>query len=94
MGHSNKLLGLTVITRESKPDIADITIRGRNLIDLRDIVPQIALSLGGSGGGLFNANGCRIPREKVESFLKILDNAIEALNITPPPDIKNLVKLF
>ena len=42
MGDSHKLLGLTVIHREIKPNVVDITIRGRNSIDLRDLVPTIA----------------------------------------------------
>ena len=41
MGDSHKLLGLTVIHREIKPNVVDITIRGRNSIDLRDLVPTL-----------------------------------------------------
>lgn len=93
MGDSNSFIGLTVIKRESKPDIVDITIRGRGMVDLRDLIPKIALNLGGSGGGLFNAIGCRIPVEKLGMFLKILDGTIKALKIPPPPEIDYFIPI-
>jgi single-stranded-DNA-specific exonuclease len=93
MGDSGKILGITIILRENKPNMADFTIRGRDLIDLRKVIPVLAQNLGGSGGGHRNAIGARIPRDKKEMFLKIIDNTIGALNIPLPHSIDDLVSL-
>ena len=38
--------------------------------------------------------GVEFEKDKSPQFLKILDNAVSALNAELPPDIANLVKLF
>jgi RecJ-like exonuclease len=93
MGDSGSIIGLTVRFHSTKAEIADITIRGRNLIDLRTIIPKIALNLGGSGIGHANAIGCRIPREKTDQFLKIVDTTIDALGVESPPHIEGLIPI-
>jgi RecJ-like exonuclease len=94
MGDSGKLVGITVNIHQYKPDIADITIRGRNVVDLRPIIPKIAQTMGGSGGGHENAIGCRIPRDKLDTFLKIFDRTLSALELHLPPSIPELVDQF
>lgn len=93
MGDSGKIIGITILLRENKPNMADFTIRGRNLIDLRKIIPILAQNMGGSGGGHPNAIGARIPREKKEMFLKIIDNTISALEIKLPLSVDQLISL-
>jgi RecJ-like exonuclease len=93
MGDSGKMLGVTVNFHKSKEDLADITIRGRDMVDLREIIPRLAQNLGGSGGGHKNAIGCRIPRFHLESFLKILDKTLVNLDLSNPPDFESLIDL-
>jgi single-stranded-DNA-specific exonuclease len=93
MGDSGSVVGLTIINHRSRPNIVDITLRGRNLVDLRNIVPKIAHNLGGSGGGHANALGCRFPKDNLKIFLRILDNTLSALEIEKPRNFEELVKL-
>ena len=91
LGHSGCIVGITIRTHRHRPEILDMTLRGRNLVDLREYVTKIAHNLGGSGGGHPNACGCRIPIEKKDMFLKILDNTLKAIDIPNPPQIKDLL---
>jgi len=91
MGDSEKTIGITVIDHHSRKDIYDLTIRGRNLVNLLDFVPKIAKKMGGSGGGHPNACGCRIPKEKLEKFLQILDSTLGALEIPNGKNVESLI---
>ncbi|UYP46008.1 hypothetical protein NEF87_002293 [Candidatus Lokiarchaeum ossiferum] len=92
MGHSGTLLGIVIIQLRSKPDMVDLTIRGRQLIDLRTIIPEIAQSIGGNAGGHSNAIGCRIPKNKLNRFLTILDEKLSQLHIPKPFRIAELIQ--
>ncbi len=93
MGDAGKVIGITVLNHHSRPDMADLTIRGRGKVDLREIVPKIAMKMGGSGGGHPNACGCRIPMSKLDIFLQILDSTLGALRIENGKTIENLLDL-
>jgi RecJ-like exonuclease len=93
MGDSGAMLGISIRKINHKRNLADITIRGRNLIDLRQIIPPIANSLGGSAGGHSNAIGVRIPDRNILMFLRAVDNKLSELEIIPPKSLKELIML-
>ena len=86
MAHSFKTVGIAIVDRK-KSNMVDLSIRGRNLVELNKVVPEIAKLIGGSGGGHKNAVGTRIPSNKVDLFLKKLDEKIESLKIKNPAKI-------
>ncbi len=91
MGHSGSLLGMVIRNLRTKPDKVDISIRGRHLLDLRTVIPDIAQSVGGNAGGHANAVGCRIPKENLEVFLDRVDNRLSELQIPAPFKIEDLI---
>jgi len=93
LGHSGLYLGLTIRHLKSKPNLVDITIRGRNLVDLKIIIPPIIEKFDGTAGGHPNALGCRLLKDKLDQFLEILDIKLSSLQIIPPPAIKDLIPL-
>jgi len=93
LGHSGLYLGMTVRHLKSKSDLVDITIRGRNLIDLKKLVPPIIETFDGTAGGHKNALGCRLLKKDLDQFLELLDNTISFMELTAPPAIKDLIPL-
>lgn len=90
---SNKVVGLAITERKSNNHILDIATRGRNLVNLREIIPELASKYGGSGGGHPNAVGARIHSRYLNDFLNDLDDAIEQLNVERPLSIEEYVLL-
>ncbi len=93
LGHSGLYLGLTIRYLKSKPNLVDITIRGRYLVDLKMIIPPIVQKFDGSAGGHTNALGCRLLKDKLDQFLDLLDIKLSNLEIIHPPTIKDLIPL-
>ena len=93
LGDSGKHLGLVIRTLNSKRLLVDITIRGWRRIDLRKIVPEIAIKLGGSAGGHANAVGVRIPQKNCQLFLRMLDNHPIFSTLEPMPKVEDLIPL-
>ncbi|HDD45924.1 MAG TPA: DHH family phosphoesterase [Candidatus Aenigmarchaeota archaeon] len=70
---TNALIGICVHTRKNK---LDLTIRSRDeTITLNRLAEDVAISLGGSGGGHERAAGARIPKGTFDRFLEAV-NAI------------------
>jgi RecJ-like exonuclease len=90
MAHSYKTVGITINDKKGGHAV-DISIRGRGLVELDKIIPDISKSLGGSGGGHKNAVGARIPSLKVAQFLEQLDTKIESLGIKNPNRLSPLL---
>ncbi len=93
LGHSGRYLGLTIRNLKSKPNLVDITIRGRNLVNLKIIIPPIVQKFDGTAGGHSNALGCRLLKNKLDQFLDLLDIKLSNLEIISPPTIKDLIPL-
>ena len=79
MGDSGLTVGLVITDHFTKKDKVDFVIRGRDLIDLRKVVPSIAEKYGGTAGGHSNACGARIPKIHLDAFLEDFDNAISLI---------------
>lgn len=93
MGDSGAVAGLCVRKLNHNRHLADITIRGRNIIDLRIVIPPIAEDLGGSAGGHANAIGVRIPDRNIIMFIRALDNKLSEILKYQIPQIENLIEL-
>lgn len=91
LADSSKIIGMTILDHHSKKELIDISFRGRNLIDLRDLIPPIAKEFGGSGGGHKNALGCRIPAMNLELFLETTDKKIADMGVKNPRKIKDVI---
>jgi single-stranded-DNA-specific exonuclease len=76
MGHTRLAIGIAITSHYVKNDKVDLVIRGRDLFDLRRVIPNLAIKHGGTGGGHKNACGARIPQENLKAFLQELDDYI------------------
>ncbi len=74
MGFANTPIGIAI---EFRKDFADLTIRGRGLVNLTDFIPEIAERLDGYGGGHPNACGLRVPKEDIKAALKLINLEVE-----------------
>lgn len=90
---SNKVVGLAISDRKSNNHVLDIAARGRNLIDITEIIPPLAKKYEGSGGGHPNAVGARIEKRFLKDFLGDLDVAIGELNIEKPLSVDEFARL-
>lgn len=93
LGDSGKYLGLVIRNINSKRLLADITIRGWRMVDLRKIVPEIAIKLGGSAGGHANAVGVRIPQKNTQLFLRMLDSNPIFKTLPSIPRVEDLIPI-
>ena len=78
MGEFNTPVALAYKTKKVE-GVYDISIRGSDIhtnLDLGQIVGQLATKLGGFGGGHPKASGARIPMNKFDEFLNLLDEHI------------------
>ncbi|MHA1732959.1 MAG: DHHA1 domain-containing protein [Promethearchaeota archaeon] len=73
MGFADTPVGISV---EFRKGFADLTIRGRGLVDLTEFVPGIAEAFDGNGGGHPNACGLRIPKNALEGVLGAIDREV------------------
>lgn len=65
----------------------DLCFRGTNVCDLREIITPLALALGGSGGGHFNAVGARVPVPLIGEMLCYIDLRIDQYLRTQSYDV-------
>lgn len=76
-----KDIGLSIfyyMRRKTKEvQLYDLCFRGTNTCDLREIISPLALFLGGSGGGHFNAVGARVPIHLMGIMLYYIDLRIQ-----------------
>ena len=78
MGEFNTPVALAYKTKKVE-GVYDISLRGSDIyanLDLGQIVGKIATKLGGFGGGHPKASGARIPMNKFDEFLNLLDEHI------------------
>lgn len=71
----NRKIGGSAEYRENK-HVYDISFRSNSDVDLNIILRKIAKKFEGTGGGLPEAAGARIPADKFNNFLKELDRQI------------------
>ncbi len=93
MGDANVALGMCIRKLNHNRQLADITIRGINLFDLRDFIPLIAEKYGGSAGGHANAIGVRIPDRNIMMFLRAVENYIDDLKHIEIPELRDLIPI-
>jgi single-stranded-DNA-specific exonuclease len=73
---TNTKVGVSVFSRKNH---TDLTLRARDRrIELNSIASKAAEAVGGSGGGLENAAGARIPLEKLDEFIENLNRILKA----------------
>ncbi|MBI4020178.1 MAG: DHH family phosphoesterase [Candidatus Aenigmarchaeota archaeon] len=70
---TGKPVGIAVYKRRN---YLDITIRRRGNADLHKAAEKAAEAVGGSGGGHPEAAGARIPKDRLEDFLKALNRQL------------------
>ncbi|EKE38500.1 hypothetical protein ENUP19_0050G0044 [Entamoeba nuttalli] len=97
-----KAIGLAIFyyqrRKVKEQPLYDLCFRGTNLVDLREIITPLALELGGSGGGHFNAVGSRVPTDLLGLMLYYIDLRVDAYLQTktynklplPPKDLSNI----
>jgi len=74
MAVTGKLIGMA---GERRRNMIDISVRTRSkILDLNKILRKVAVKLKGSGGGHKRAAGARIPEDKFEEFLDMLNEEI------------------
>ena len=76
-----KDIGLSIFyyarRKTQEVQLYDLCFRGTNTCDLREIVSPLALHLGGSGGGHFNAVGARVPIHLMGAMLYYIDLRVQ-----------------
>ncbi|MHA1719679.1 MAG: DHHA1 domain-containing protein [Promethearchaeota archaeon] len=92
MGTSGKYLGIVIRTLNSRRELVDITIRGRQGLKLYKIIPHIAQTLGGSAGGHDRAMGARIPAKNASNFIRLLDRTLNELELPRIKPVEELIK--
>ncbi|KAL7715305.1 DDH domain-containing protein [Entamoeba marina] len=82
----NKSVGLSIFyyirRKQNVEALYDLCFRGTNSVDLREIITPLAIALGGSAGGHFNAVGSRIPVSLLGVLLFYIDKRITEFNKT------------
>lgn len=75
--YARGLTGLKVgVAAERRKKIYNMSVRSRG-VNLNLILRKVAIEVGGSGGGHEDAGGARIPKDRMEQFLKLLDREVK-----------------